>query len=152
MAVEVGEPAPDFTLRDERNQEVTLSSLRGTPVVLMFYALDFSPICQSENCALRDRFQQQLAAAGARVFGISRDSVWAHRAWKEQQRFTHSLLADMKGQVASLYGAWNEQLGLAERLTVVNDREGIVRYVLHHDIREERDHTEAIRVVQELAR
>lgn len=121
-------------------------------MVLMFYALDFSPICESENCALRDRFQEQLAAAGARVFGVSRDSTWAHKAWKEQQGFTHSLLADMKGEVARLYGAWNEELGLAERLTVVIDREGMVRYALHHGVREERDHSEAIRVVQEVAR
>jgi peroxiredoxin len=141
--ITVGQEAPDFTLRDENNQEVTLSSLRGSPVVLVFYPLDFSPICTNELCAIRDDYSA-FETKGAKVFGISRDSAWTHKAFIEKQGLKHSLLADMKGQAAQLYGAWNEQLGLAERLTVVIDAQGIVRYVIHNNVAQARDHKEAL--------
>lgn len=141
--VSVGQEAPDFTLRDENLQEVTLSSLRGTPVVLVFYPADFSPICTNELCAIRDDFSA-FEAKGAKVFGISRDTPWAHKAFIEQEGLQHSLLADPKGEVARVYGCWNEGAGVAERLTVVIDREGIVRYVVHNPPLEARDHREAL--------
>ena len=141
--VSVGQPAPDFTLRDENNQEVTLASLRGTPVVLVFYPADFSPICTNELCGIRDDFSA-FEAKGAKVFGISRDSSWAHQAFKEKEGRRHSLLADMKGEMARLYGCWNEELGIAERLTVVIDADGVVRYFVHNPPLEARDHREAI--------
>ena len=123
--IQVGQPAPDFTLRDEQNQEVKLSDQRGQKVVLMFYPLDFSPICEGEFCEVRDRWSD-WEGTGATVFGISRDSVWAHKAWKEQQGFKHRLLADMNGAVASLYGAWNAERGIANRRTVVIDMDGVI--------------------------
>jgi peroxiredoxin len=123
--IQVGQPAPDFTLRDEQNQEVKLSDLRGQKVVLMFYPLDFSPICEGEFCEVRDRWSD-WEGTGATVFGISRDSVWAHKAWKEQQGFKHRLLADMNGAVARLFGAWNEERGIANRRTIVIDKNGVI--------------------------
>ncbi len=144
--IQVGQEAPDFTLRDENNQQVRLQDLRGSPVVLVFYPLDFSPLCTSELCAIRDDYSD-FADRGARVFGISRDSSYAHSAFKEKEGLRHSLLADMKGEVARAYGAWNEAAGLAERMTVVIDREGIVRYVVHNDIPTARDHREALAAI-----
>ena len=141
--VSIGESAPDFTLRDESNQEVRLSSLRGAPVVLVFYPADFSPICTNELCGIRDDFSA-FVAKGAKVFGISRDSTWAQKAFQEREKLKHSLLADMKGEVARLYGCWNEELGLAERLTVVIDAAGVIRYVVHNPPLEARDHKEAL--------
>ena len=141
--VNVGEEAPDFTLRYENNQEVKLSSLRGTPVVLVFYPLDFSPICTNELCGIRDDYSA-FEEKGAKVFGISRDSAWTHKAFIEKQGLKHSLLADMKGDVARLYGCWNEAAGIAERLTTVIDKDGIVRYVTHNPPLQARDHKEAI--------
>lgn len=141
--VTVGQEAPDFTLRDENNEEVTLASLRGAPVVLVFYPVDFSPICTSELCGIRDDYSA-FEAKGAKVFGISRDSTWAHKAFKEKEGLKNALLADMKGEVAKLYGCWNEELGIAERLTVVIDAEGLIRYVTHNPPLEARDHKEAI--------
>jgi peroxiredoxin len=141
--VSVGQEAPDFTLRDENNTEVTLSALRGSPVVLVFYPLDFSPICTNELCAIRDDYGA-FQAKGAKVFGISRDSMWTHRAFKEKEQLSHPLLADMKGDVANLYGAWNEAAAIAERLTVVIDPDGVVRYVVHNSARDARDHREAL--------
>lgn len=142
-SVSVGQEAPDFTLRDENNQEVKLSSLRGSPVVLVFYPADFSPICTSELCAIRDDFSA-FEGKGAQVFGISRDTPWAHKAFKEKEGFRHSLLADAKGDVARLYGCWNEQFAIAERLTVVVDNDGMIRYVTHKPPLEARDHKEAV--------
>lgn len=122
--IEVGQEAPDFTLRDEQNQPVTLGDLRGQTVVLMFYPHDFSPVCEGEFCSVRDMWSE-WEGSGATVFGISRDSIWAHKAWKEQKGFKHRLLSDMNGEVARLYGAWNER-GFANRKTVVIDKEGRV--------------------------
>lgn len=141
--VTVGQAAPDFTLRDENNEEVTLASLRGAPVVLVFYPADFSPICTNELCGIRDDYSA-FEAKGAKVFGISRDSTWAHKAFKEKEGLKNALLADMKGEVAKLYGCWNEDFGIAERLTVVIDAEGLIRYVTHNPPLEARDHKEAI--------
>ena len=121
--LQVGQDAPDFTLRDDEGQEFTLSSLRGRTVVLMFYPKDFSPLCEGEMCSVRDAWSD-WSETGAVVIGISRDSHWAHRAWKQQQGFKHKLLADIKGEVSRLYGAWNEARGHANRKTIVIGPDG----------------------------
>jgi peroxiredoxin (alkyl hydroperoxide reductase subunit C) len=141
--VSVGQEAPDFKLRDENNQEVTLSAQRGKPVVLVFYPLDFSPGCTAEMCSYRDDYSA-FEAKGAQVYGISRDSTWTHKAFKEKERLTHSLLADMKGDVAKLYGCWNEALGIADRLTVVIDAGGTITYVEHNNPVQLRDQKKAL--------
>lgn len=146
-AVEVGQEAPDFTLRDENLQEVKLSDQRGTPVVLVFYPLDFSGLCTSEMCAIRDDFSIFMDK-GAKVYGISRDSVYTHKAFKEKEGLKHTLLADMKGDVARLYGAWNEAAGVAERVTVVIGGDGVVQYVQHNGLGQARDPKEAAAAIK----
>jgi peroxiredoxin len=141
--VTVVQDAPDFTLRNESNQEVTLSSLRGTPVVLVFYPLDFSGGCTKELCAIRDDYSA-FQDKGAQVFGISRDSSFTHKAFIEKEGLKHSLLADMKGEVAKLYGCWLEAAGIAERMTVVIDKDGTIKYVLHNNAGQLRNHMEAV--------
>jgi peroxiredoxin len=148
MAIALGDTAPDFTLPNEDREQVTLSSLRGTPVVLMFYPFDFSPPCTAEHCEIRDDYQD-WTEQGATVFGISGDSWFVHKAFKEQQNLPHSLLADMKGEVARLYGTWNEAVGVANRLTVVLDRDGKVVYTTSTDsLPETRDHSEVLAHIQ----
>jgi peroxiredoxin (alkyl hydroperoxide reductase subunit C) len=146
-SVSVGQEAPDFTARDENNKEVKLSELRGSPVVLVFYPLDFSGFCTQEMCAIRDDYSA-FEAKGAKVFGISRDSIFTHKAFKEKEGLTHSLLADMKGDVAKLYGCWNEAIGIADRLTVVIDKDGIITYVLHNNPGQIRDQKEALAAIK----
>jgi peroxiredoxin (alkyl hydroperoxide reductase subunit C) len=136
--VSVGQEAPDFTLKNETNQDVKLSDLRGKPVVLFWYPLDFSPFCTAEACAYRDDVSL-FEGKGAQIFGISRDSTWTHKAFKEKEGLTYSLLADMKGTVATLYGCWNEAGGFADRLTVVIDKDGIITYVEHNGPAQMRD-------------
>ena len=144
MAIEVGQPAPDFTLPNEDRESVTLSELRGAPVVLVFYPFDFSPPCTAEHCEIRDEYQD-WTERGATVLGISSDSFFVHKAFKEAENLDHSLLADMKGDVARLYGTWNEEVGVANRLTVVIDAEGIVTYTTRTDaLPETRDHSEVV--------
>ena len=84
MTLEVGQQAPDFTLVDENNDPVTLSELRGTPVVLVFYFSDFSGICTAELCEIRDNYSSWMER-GAKVFGISRDSRFVHTAFKQRE-------------------------------------------------------------------
>jgi peroxiredoxin len=141
--VAVGQEAPDFTARDENNKEVKLSELRGAPVVLVFYPLDFSGFCTMEMCAIRDDYSS-FQAKGAQVFGISRDSTFTHKAFKEKEGLTHSLLADMKGDIAKLYGCWNEAIGIADRMTVVIDKDGKITYMIHNNPGQIRDQKEAL--------
>lgn len=147
--VQVGQQAPDFTLDNENGEKVKLSDLRGNPVVLIFYPFDWSGTCTKELCSLRDNYGA-WESSGAKVYGISRDSKYSHKAWKEHLGLTYSLLADLVGEAAKKYGAWNETLHRADRMTIVIDPEGIVRYVLHNDSGTMRDHSEALQSVREM--
>ena len=151
MALEIGQEAPDFTLVNENNEEVTLSKLRGNPVVLVFYTFDFSGICTNELCEIRDGFPN-LSSLGAQVFGISRDSRFAHAAFKEQFQLPHSLLADVKGEVARSYDTWNEAVGGAERLTVVIDKDGTIAHMQKNPIPEARDHSQLAQAIEAASR
>jgi peroxiredoxin len=142
----VGQKAPDFTLPDENGQNVRLSDQRGKPVVLVFLPAAFSPVCTDEMCAYRDDYSD-FEAKGARVFSISADNHWALNAWKEAMGFKHTLLSDTKGEVARLYDCWNEDLGLAERLTVVIDKDGVIRYTTRSKLLKPRDHREALAAI-----
>ncbi|HUG13417.1 MAG TPA: redoxin domain-containing protein [Thermomicrobiales bacterium] len=126
----VGAPAPDFTLRSGRNNEVTLSALRGNKVVLAFYPLDWSPGCQNQMDGFA-RDYSQFDAEGAKVFGISVDSFWSHKAWSDALGLPFDLLADFhpKGAVAQQYGVYNEERGNARRVTFIIDEEGVIRDV-----------------------
>ena len=125
--VAVGEQAPDFTLKDQNNEDVTLSSLRGKPVVIVFYPFTFTGVCQGELCDIRDdpaAYQQ----GDAQVIAISCDTKNAQRVWSEQQGFTFPILSDFwpHGAVAQAYGVFNEQMGCANRATFVLDKDGVV--------------------------
>jgi len=129
MGVEIGDIAPDFTLSDENGEQVTLSGLRGRNVVLVFYPLDFSPVCTQE---LKDisAVAERYAAAGAEVYGISVDSRWTHAAFRRDEQLSAHLLADFhpKGAVAQQYGVYLDQAGIANRGTFVIDAEGRVAH------------------------
>lgn len=145
MAVEIGDKAPDFTLRDEENQEVTLSQLRGRNVVLVFYPLDFSGICTRELHEITG-LAEKFDAAGAEVFGISVDSRHTHRAFKRDEGLKARLLADFhpKGAVAQKYGVYLEEAGIATRGTFVIDTEGVVRWKVVNPSSEARNQDEVI--------
>jgi peroxiredoxin len=130
MAPEVGTEAPDFTLKDQNNQEVTLSSFRGErAVLLVFYPFAFSGICTGELCAVRDdlsTFQND----DLQILAISVDHPFTLKAWSEAQDYEFPLLADFwpHGKVAQDYGVFNDDAGFAVRGTFLVDTNGIVRF------------------------
>jgi mycoredoxin-dependent peroxiredoxin len=145
MSVEVGSQAPDFTLRNENGEEVTLSSMRGRNVVLIFYPFAFSSLCTKE---LHDvtGLQQQFGDAHAEVFGVSVDSPFALKAFREHEQLTPHLLSDFepKGAVAQQYGAYLDGLGFATRATYVIDKDGNVAWKQVTSPGEARDQEEAV--------
>lgn len=128
--LEVGTEAPDFTLKTGDGDEVTLSSLRGQKVVLNFYPADWSPGCTNQMDEYT-READQLHGTGARVFGVSVDSHWSHKAWQEARGLKIPLLADFHphGGVARQYGVFNDGPGTANRVTFVIDEQGIIQDV-----------------------
>ncbi|MGZ4690543.1 MAG: peroxiredoxin [Acidimicrobiia bacterium] len=128
MTVEVGQAAPDFTLKDQAGNDVSLSDYKGKqPVVLVFYPFTFTGVCQGELCAIRDD-PSTFESAGAAVLAISCDTRHAQAQWAEQQGFTFPVLSDFwpHGAVAKSYGVFNEQLGCANRASFVIDKDGKV--------------------------
>jgi mycoredoxin-dependent peroxiredoxin len=141
MAVEVGQQAPDFELKNHHGQPVRLSSLRGAKkVVLMFYPLAFSGVCSGEMRALRDDFPEATRDDVA-LLTVSVDSTYAHRVWADREDFTFELLSDFwpHGEVARLYGVFDETTGLAERGTFIIDTSGVVRWKTVSPILQARD-------------
>ena len=139
MSVTLGQPAPDFTLVNQRGEEVTLSQLRGRKVVLVFYPFAFSGICTGELCDLRDRrgdFDDDTV-----LLGISVDTKHALRVFAEQEGLGFDLLSDFwpHGAVAQAYGVFLPERGMATRATFVLDREGIVRWAVINGPGEARD-------------
>jgi thioredoxin-dependent peroxiredoxin len=132
--IEPGQEAPDFTLADADGNQVTLSALRGSPVVLYFYPKDDTPGCTKEACSFRDR-RGDLARLGAKLLGVSPDTVASHVKFRDKFGLNFPLLADPEHEVAERYGAWREKtrfgktsMGI-ERSTYLIDGEGTVRKV-----------------------
>jgi peroxiredoxin len=128
--ISAGEPAPDFTLRDQDGKEVSLSDYRGRKVLLVFYPQDFSPVC-SDQFSVYQEVMPQISAKGVELVGISVDHSWAHKAFQEKLGATIPLLSDFepKGEVARAYGAYIERVGHANRSLVLVDEEGTVAWV-----------------------
>ena len=150
MTVQVGSPAPDFTLRDETGAQVSLSDFRGRRVVLVFYPMAFSPTCTRELQDLTAT-AARYEAENAEVIGISVDSHWTLAAYKRDEQLSARLLADFhpKGEVARLYGAWFEPAGFASRTTVVVDGEGRVAHIVSNGPGEARDSEEYVRALRD---
>ena len=128
MPVEPGQEAPDFTLKDQDGNDVTLSSFRGSQnVVLVFYPFTFTGVCEGELCSLRDDLSE-FDAVKAQVLAVSCDTRHAQKQWATQKGFTFPVLSDFwpHGAVARAYGVFNEQLGCANRATFVIDTAGKV--------------------------
>ena len=144
MSVDVGSRAPDFTLPNQDRQPVTLSTLRGGPVVLAFFPAAFSSVCTQELCTFRDSLAK-LNQAHAHVFGVSVDTFFTLKAFQDQQQLTFPLLSDFNKQVIRDYGVFNEDMiglkGIAKRAVFVIDRDGVVRHrEVLEDARQEPDY------------
>ena len=124
-----GTEAPDFELPSTPDQKLSLSGLRGRPVVLVFYPEDWSPVC-SDQLALYQELQPEFARYDAQLVGISVDGIWCHLAFAQNRHLHFPLLADFepKGEVSRLYGVYREGDGTSERALYVIDRDGIIRW------------------------
>lgn len=148
--IKVGDPAPDFTLKDQDQKDVKLSDFRGKKhVVLAFYPLDWSPVCTGENKCLSDDFPS-FQSSNAEVVGISTDSFFSHKAWADSLGLKHRLLADMHRTVSKAYGLYFEPLNCAKRATVIVDKHGKVAYVKVQEIKTARDDKEILAALKKL--
>ena len=123
----VGQEAPDFTLPSTSGQKITLSALRGTPVLLAFFPLAFSSTCTAELCEMRDDYDQ-FARRGITILPISVDSTYSLKAYKAKYDMHVDLLSDFKRDVSRMYGVLNEDRFFSDRAYFLIDRDGIVRW------------------------
>lgn len=144
----VGEPAPDFALVDQHGSPVTLSGLRGRPVLVVFFPWTFSGLCSGELRALRDSSIDDSAA----LVGISVDSMFAQRTFSDRDSFAFPLLADCwpHGAVADSYGVLDVDRGVALRASFLIDADGIIRWSVVNglgQLRDVADHVAALHLV-----
>ena len=130
MPIDVGTQAPDFTLKDQNNQEVSLADFKGRKAVLLvFYPLAFTGTCQGEMAEIRDNLSH-YSNDYVQVLTVSVDSVYSHKVWAEREGYDFPLLSDFwpHGAVARAYGVFNESNGAANRGTFLIDPSGVVTF------------------------
>ncbi|WP_183099225.1 peroxiredoxin [Nocardioides pelophilus] len=137
----LGGPAPDFTLRDQFGQDITLSSYRGTKAVLiLFYPFAFSGVCSGEMSSLRARLDEFLTF-DTEVVAISCDPIYSLRAWSDAEGLNFALLSDFwpHGEVTRAYGVFDESAGAPLRSSYVIDRDGNLAWAVHNALSAGRD-------------
>jgi peroxiredoxin len=134
MAIAAGQPAPDFSLKDQNQKDVNLSDYRGKNVVIVFYPLDWSPLCTNEHaCFVNDL--KQFEQLNAQILGLSVDSVWSHKAFAEKLGIHYPLLADFqpRGATAEKFGLYNSERGTTNRAIVIVDQAGKIAWVKNYE-------------------
>ncbi|HET8635120.1 MAG TPA: thioredoxin-dependent thiol peroxidase [Gemmatimonadales bacterium] len=133
MLPKPGTPAPDFTLPSDQGDSVSLTSLRGAPVVLYFYPKDDTSGCTTEACEFRDAWSD-VKASGAKLFGVSPDGVKSHQKFRDKFDLPFPLLADEDHAVAEAYGVWGEKsmygrkyMGILRTTFIIDERGRIAR-------------------------
>lgn len=148
MKVNIGDPAPDFTLKSQNGEDITLSQFRGKKnVVLYFYPKDETPGCTREACTFRDSFEL-FTDLGAEVIGVSADTVESHKAFAQHYNLPFTLLSDIDNKVRNLYGATSTLGFIPGRVTFVIDKKGIVRHVFSSQLQPEKHIKEAQEVLK----
>jgi len=127
--ISAGEQAPAFTLRDQDGEDVSLTDFEGRKVLLVFYPMDFSPVC-SDQLSIYQEVKPELGEKGVEVLGISVDHPYAHKAFQEKLGIDTTLLADFepKGEVARAYGSYLDGVGFANRTLVLVGEDGKVAW------------------------
>ncbi len=127
--ISAGEKAPDFTLRDQDGEDVSLSDFRGKKLLLVFYPFDFSSVC-SDQLSVYQQVKPEIEAKGVEMVGISVDSPYAHKAFQEKLGIDTTLLSDFepKGETAKAYGSFVDSVGMANRTLVLVDEQGTVEW------------------------
>jgi peroxiredoxin len=132
-----GQRAPEFSLLEDPHQALGRDDLLGRPAILVFYPADWSPVC-GDQLALYSELKEEFARFRARIVGISVDSVWCHRAYRDHRKLWFPLLADFepKGEIARRYGVYRAGDGTSERALFVLRPDGVIawRYVSPIDV------------------
>lgn len=137
----IGKAAPDFELKDQHGNLVSLSAFRGNKnVVVLFYPFSFTGTCTGELCGLRDQLEL-FQNDKVQLLAISCDSMFTQRIFAEKENYTFPLLSDHwpHGEVAKKYGVFDETRGAAIRGTFIIDKEGIVRWQIVNGIGDARN-------------
>lgn len=148
--LKIHDRAPDFELIGHDGESYRLADYRGQPVVLVFYPMDFNPVCSEEHACIQDAIVQ-FNRLEAQVFGISVDHRWAHAAFVKQHSLTYPLLADFhpRGSVGRMYGVYLDDKGFHGRWTFVIDPEGRVSYIQKNQTSEVPEIDDLIEAVKE---
>jgi len=148
MTLKTGDPAPDFTLPDQKGETVALSGFRGKKaVILYFYPKDDTPGCTAESCTFRDSYED-FQAAGAEVIGVSSDTEDSHKTFAAKYHLPFKLLSDQGGEIRKLYGVTSTFGLLPGRVTFVIDKEGIIRRVFSSQFRPKKHIDEALKILR----
>jgi peroxiredoxin len=128
MSLSIGSPAPEFTLKSNQDNEISLADYKGNKnVVLVFYPLDFSPVCSIQLPEYSGK-KADFEAKDTVVLGVNRDSVYTHKAWAKEFGIEVPLLADMNGATAKSYGIYLDEAGINKRAVFLIDKEGVLRF------------------------
>jgi peroxiredoxin len=141
MALKVGDVAPDFeVMTQDYTKKVKLSDLKGKKVVLLFYPMDFSPVCTTEHCAFGPALGEITAGQDAVVFGVSCDSPFTHAAFKKQYNIPYDLLADVNRKIVKAYDMFmgDEPFNCGKRGTIVIGKDGKIAAIELVEILQER--------------
>ncbi|MBC7271859.1 MAG: peroxiredoxin [Streptomyces sp.] len=152
MALQVGEKAPDFELKDNHGRTVRLSDFRGAKnVVVLFYPFAFTGVCTGELCEVRDNLPR-FTDRDTQVLAVSNDSIHTLRVFAEQEGLEYPLLSDFwpHGETSRAYGVFDEAKGCAVRGTFVIDKEGVVRWTVVNALPDARDLNEYVTALDTL--
>ena len=152
MALKIGDPAPDFTLKDNHGEPAGLSEFKGKKVVLGFHPFAWTKVCAEQMQDLEAN-AERLAKGGAIAFGISIDSTFCKRAWAKSIGVTETrLLSDFwpHGEIAGKYGIFNDETGASKRVTVIIDAKGMVRWIKVYPTPERPDVEEIMAEVEKI--
>jgi len=151
MAIAVGQPAPEFTLKDQDQQEIKLSDYRGKNVVILFYPLDWSPVCTDEHARFMSSLGQ-FEKLNAQVLGLSVDSHWSHKAFAEKMGVAYPLLADFqpRGAVADQFGVYHADKGITGRAIIIIDQAGKVAWLKRYGFGDVPDKKEVAQALAQL--
>ena len=148
--VKVGDTAPDFTLKNQDNEAISLSDYKGkSNVVLFFYPKDFSPGCTSQACHFRDNYED-FTDLGAIVIGVSGDSVESHKKFLDEYLFPFTLLSDKGDVVRKLYGATKGFGFLPGRYTFIMDKDGVIRHIFTSETNMKKHTDESLRILRQI--
>ena len=154
MALNVGDKAPSFKLKNQDAKVISLSDLKGKPIVLYFYPKDDTPGCTKEACNFRDEFPK-FGKMKAEIIGISADSIESHKKFANKYKLPFNLLSDEKKEVVEKYGVWKEKnmygkkyMGI-ERTTFIINAEGKISKIFPK-VKVEEHNKEVMEALKEL--